>query len=132
MFRDLFDPHVTRYHKFLYEIFVLSTNNRQKLGIEGKTKWSLEVRKMNTADVLLPKREAPVAQFKGCGFESHRGWGFSLLRNITNPFFRLIFISLAMCRCVSRAIYFKCEIPKNDTDSFRTWTLQILFDLLHH
>ena len=44
--------------------FYQPTNNRQKCGIEVKTKWCLEVKNItNTENVPLKGHQAPVAQW---------------------------------------------------------------------
>ena len=63
------DPSPTDHHmltgtlNFYVKIYVSSTNHRPKLGIEGKTKWCLEVKEMNAYNVVYPTCEAPVAQW---------------------------------------------------------------------
>ena len=112
LFCNLINPHVNSYFKFLCKIYVLSTNNRKQIEIVGK---KVGVQKYKTEIALLPRYAAPVAQwasvldfsFKGCGFESHRGWNFSFLTNIPNRCFRLIFTSLARCECNYRVKCFR-------------------------
>ena len=85
----------------LCEIFVLSINNRQKLGIEGKTYWCLEVRKMIAENDLLTRREAPVSRWT-----SVRVMGYGLWVRVIGSSF------LSLNDDVFRPIFFICESLK--------------------
>ena len=105
--------HVNRSLKFLNQ-------QRSKVLLKGKTKRCWEVEIMNTEIALFARRESPLRNRLACWTSKSKVGGSSptgckclpFLRSIPNLLVRLISISLATRRRVSRAISGTCETRK--------------------